>query len=162
MQDEQASQHRPATGGISADVAQGQPAADMAQGQPAAEAASDQPAAGTAQGQRAADAAQEDQRAADAASPASSANPASSASSANPASTVAAAQRQPTGEARVDQAMASLDELHRLPVTEHPPVFEQVHRRLREVLGELDPGPDGGTPAAGRAGPAAAHRRPDR
>ena len=153
MQDEQASQHRPATGGISADVAQGQPAADVAQGQQAAEAASDQPAAGTAQGQRVADAAQEDQRAADAASPASSADP---------ASTVAAAQRQPTGEARVDQAMASLDELHRLPVTEHPPVFEQVHRRLREVLGELDPGPDGGTPAAGGAGPAAAHRRPDR
>jgi hypothetical protein len=144
MQDEQASQHRPATGGISADVAQGQPAADVV---------SDQPAAGTAQGQRAADAAQEDQRAADAASPASSANP---------AGTVAAAQRQPTGEARVDQAMASLDELHRLPVTEHPPVFEQVHRRLREVLGELDPGPDGGTPAAGSAGPAAVHRRQDR
>jgi hypothetical protein len=132
MQDEQASQHRPATGGISADAAQGQPAA------------------GAVQGQRAADAAQEDQRATDAASPAS------------PASTIAAAQRQPTGEARVDEAMASLDELHRLPVTEHPPVFEQVHRRLREVLGELDPGPDGGRPAADGAGPAAAHHRPDR
>ncbi len=74
-----------------------------------------------------------------------------------------ASQHRPaTGEARVDEAMASLDELHRLPVTEHPPVFEQVHRRLREVLGELDPGPDGGTPAAGSAGPAAAHHRPDR
>jgi hypothetical protein len=144
MQDEQASQHRPATGGISADVAQGQPAADVAQGQPAADVAQAQPAA---------DAAHEDQRAADAASPASSADP---------ASTVAAAQRQPTGEPRVDEAMASLDKLHRLPVTEHPPVFEQVHRRLREVLGELDPGQDGGTPAAGSAGPAAAHRRPDR
>ncbi len=153
MQDEQASKHRPATGGISADAAQGQPAADPVQGQRAADAAQGQPAADPVQGQRAADAAQEDQRAADAASPASSASP---------ASPVAAAQRQPTGEARVDEAMASLDELHRLPVTEHPPVFEQVHRRLREVLGELDPGPDGGTPAAGSAGPAAAHHRPDR
>lgn len=54
------------------------------------------------------------------------------------------AQQQPpaTGEARVDAALARLDELPALPVTEHPAVFEHVHRRLREVLGELDTGPD--------------------
>jgi hypothetical protein len=55
---------------------------------------------------------------------------------------VAQPQQPPaTGEARVDAAMARLDELPALPVTEHPAVFEQVHRRLREVLGELDTSP---------------------
>jgi hypothetical protein len=69
------------------------------------------------------------------------------------------AQRCPaTGETRVDEALASLDELAGLPVTEHPAVFEQVHRRLREVLGELDTEESAGSPAgpgtAGTAGPA--------
>jgi hypothetical protein len=50
-------------------------------------------------------------------------------------------QRPATGEPRVDEALARLDELAGLPVTEHGEVFEHVHRRLREVLGELDPGP---------------------
>ena len=65
------------------------------------------------------------------------------------------AQRCPaTGDSRVDEALASLDELAGLPVTEHPAVFEQVHRRLREVLGELDTGPDSAGPrAAGEAAP---------
>ena len=61
-----------------------------------------------------------------------------------------ASQRRPaTGESRVDEALAKLDELAGLPVTEHPAVFEQVHRRLREVLGELDSGAPGGAGAPG-------------
>ena len=65
-----------------------------------------------------------------------------------------ASQRRPaTGENRVDEALAKLDELAGLPVTEHPAVFEQVHRRLREVLGELDSGEPGGAGAPGRPGP---------
>jgi hypothetical protein len=46
-----------------------------------------------------------------------------------------------TGEPRVDDALDRLNDLAGLPVTEHRAVFEHVHRRLREVLGELDPGP---------------------
>jgi hypothetical protein len=49
-------------------------------------------------------------------------------------------QRPATGEPRVDAALARLDELEGLPVTEHRAVFEDVHRRLRDVLGELDTG----------------------
>jgi len=72
------------------------------------------------------------------------------------------AQRCPaTGDTRVDEALANLDELTGLPVTEHPAVFEQVHRRLREVLGELDTEESSaGSPA--RPGEAAAQRRPGR
>lgn len=51
-----------------------------------------------------------------------------------------AGQRPATGEPRVDAALARLDELEGLPVTEHRAVFEDVHRRLRDVLGELDTG----------------------
>ncbi len=52
----------------------------------------------------------------------------------------AAAVDQPsTGDARVDEALSRLDELAGLPVAEHPAVFEQVHRRLAEALGELGP-----------------------
>jgi hypothetical protein len=59
-----------------------------------------------------------------------------------------------TGEPRVDAALARLEELEELPVTEHRAVFEDVHRRLSDVLGELEAG-------QGRAaGQAAA--RPDR
>jgi|SRR5580700_3226549 hypothetical protein len=46
--------------------------------------------------------------------------------------------RPSTGEPRVDAALARLDELEGRPVTEHRAVFEDVHRRLRDVLGELD------------------------
>ncbi len=49
-------------------------------------------------------------------------------------------QRPVTGEPRVDAALARLDELPELPVTEHRAVFEHVHRSLSEVLGELDTG----------------------
>ena len=51
-----------------------------------------------------------------------------------------AGQRQATGQPRVDEALQKLDELAELPVSEHPAVFEHVHDRLRDVLGELDSG----------------------
>jgi hypothetical protein len=47
-------------------------------------------------------------------------------------------QRAATGEPRVDAALARLDELAGHPVSEHRAIFEDVHRRLRDVLGELD------------------------
>jgi hypothetical protein len=47
-------------------------------------------------------------------------------------------QRTATGEPRVDVALARLDELAERPVTEHRAIFEDVHRRLKDVLGELD------------------------
>lgn len=43
-----------------------------------------------------------------------------------------------TGDARVDEAVARLADLAELPVAEHPPVFEYVHERLTEALGDLD------------------------
>jgi hypothetical protein len=52
-----------------------------------------------------------------------------------------------TGEPRVDAALKLLDGLPGLPVSEHSEVFEQVHARLSDVLGELDSGPAG--PAGG-------------
>lgn len=52
-----------------------------------------------------------------------------------------------TGDARVDEALSRLDGLAGLPVAEHPAVFEYVHDRLAEALGDLDmgghAGPDG-------------------
>ena len=47
-------------------------------------------------------------------------------------------ERPATGEPRVDAALARLDELAGRPVTEHRAIFDAVHRRLRDVLGELD------------------------
>jgi hypothetical protein len=52
-----------------------------------------------------------------------------------------------TGEERVDQAVAGLDQLAGLPPDEHVAVFEDTHARLRQVLSELDSGP---ADAAGR------------
>jgi hypothetical protein len=50
--------------------------------------------------------------------------------------------RPSTGDARVDDAVARLDDLAALPVAEHVAVFEYVHERLTEALGDLDvPGP---------------------
>jgi hypothetical protein len=64
-----------------------------------------------------------------------------------------AAQRLVTGQPSVDAALARLDELPELPVTEHRAVFEHVHRSLSEVLGELDAGlPPGGRAAGGAEG----------
>lgn len=69
-----------------------------------------------------------------------------------------AGERRPaTGEPRVDAALARLDELAGSPVSEHRAVFEDVHRRLRDVLGELDtreqnPGSQSAAGAERRAG----------
>jgi hypothetical protein len=67
----------------------------------------------------------------------------------------AAGTRPSTGDDRVDEAVARLADLAELPVAEHPGVFEYVHERLTEALGELDvrdpagPGGPGGTGGAG-------------
>ena len=67
-----------------------------------------------------------------------------------------AESRPSTGEPRVDAALGRLDELAGRPVTEHRAVFEDVHRRLRDVLGELDSRPPqaagDGADAASRPG----------
>jgi hypothetical protein len=52
-----------------------------------------------------------------------------------------------TGDARVDEAIAPLDRLAGAALDEHPAIFEEVHDRLRGVLGELNPGQPGGTGA---------------
>ena len=46
--------------------------------------------------------------------------------------------RLSTGDPRVDDAVARLDDLAGLPVAEHLAVFEYVHERLTEALGDLD------------------------
>lgn len=48
---------------------------------------------------------------------------------------------RPTGDSRVDEAIAALASLGETALEEHPPVFEAVQDRLREILGEL--GEDG-------------------
>jgi hypothetical protein len=48
-----------------------------------------------------------------------------------------------SGEPRVDAALALLDRLPDLPVSEHAELFEQVHAQLSEVLGDLDSGSAG-------------------
>jgi hypothetical protein len=58
-----------------------------------------------------------------------------------------------TGDARVDEAIAPLGELADVPLEDHPAIFERIHDRLREVLGELNPGPAGSSGSAGPAGP---------
>ena len=54
-----------------------------------------------------------------------------------------------TGDPRVDEAVRRFDELPVLPVGEHPAVFEYVHERLIEVLGDLDVGPGASGEARG-------------
>jgi hypothetical protein len=48
--------------------------------------------------------------------------------------------RPSTGDTRVDDAVARLDDLAALPLAEHLAVFEYVHERLTEALGDLDVG----------------------
>ena len=43
--------------------------------------------------------------------------------------------RPATGDSRVDEAVSQLEDLAGLPVAEHPAVFERVHQRLTEALG---------------------------
>ncbi|HEU5157140.1 MAG TPA: hypothetical protein VFU43_09090 [Streptosporangiaceae bacterium] len=45
---------------------------------------------------------------------------------------------EPTGDERVDAALARFDELTAAPVAEHVDVFEDVHRRLQDVLAAMD------------------------
>jgi hypothetical protein len=43
-----------------------------------------------------------------------------------------------TGDDRVDTSVAILARLPGIPVDEHVAVLEEVHGRLRDILGELD------------------------
>jgi len=56
----------------------------------------------------------------------------------------------PTGDPRVDEAIAGLSDLDQTNLDDRPAVLEEVHDRLREILGELGD--------AGRPGPAAPAR----
>jgi hypothetical protein len=47
----------------------------------------------------------------------------------------------PTGDEGVDDAVAGLSRLQGQPVDEHVAVLEEVHGRLRDILGELNEGP---------------------
>ena len=49
-----------------------------------------------------------------------------------------AATPEPTGDDRVDAAVARLADLDALPVAAHPAVYEQVHRTLDEALAHPD------------------------
>ena len=55
----------------------------------------------------------------------------------------------PTGDARVDQAIEGLSDLDQIDLDERPAVLEEVHDRLREILGELGEAGRPGPPAAG-------------
>ena len=63
-----------------------------------------------------------------------------------------AADAAPTGDARVDDAVAGLNRLEGRPVDEHVAILEEVHGRLRDILGELDEAP-GPPQATGSTGP---------
>jgi hypothetical protein len=59
----------------------------------------------------------------------------------------------PTGDPRVDVAIAGLSDLDQIDLDDRPAVLEEVHDRLREILGELgDAGRAGSGPAG--SGPA--------
>jgi hypothetical protein len=50
----------------------------------------------------------------------------------------------PTGDLRVDAAIGGLASLADMDLDERPTILEEVHERLREILGELgDPGRPG-------------------
>ena len=48
----------------------------------------------------------------------------------------------PTGDDRVDAAVAGLRRLPGTPADEHVAVLEEVHGQLRDILGELNEGQD--------------------
>ena len=54
-----------------------------------------------------------------------------------PAPAPPSAQLPPAGDDRVDAAVAGLRRLPGLPPDEHVAVLEEVHGRLRDILGEL-------------------------
>ena len=51
-----------------------------------------------------------------------------------------AAEPPPTGDGRVDAALAGLSRLAGAPAEEHVAVLEEVHGRLRDILGEASEG----------------------
>jgi hypothetical protein len=51
-------------------------------------------------------------------------------------------QPPPTGDPRVDDALAGLSRLPGTPADEHVAVLEEAYGRLRDILGELDAEPD--------------------
>jgi hypothetical protein len=53
---------------------------------------------------------------------------------------VAPGEAPPTGDDRVDDAVAGLSRLPGKSVDEHVAVLEDVHGRLRDILGELNEG----------------------
>ena len=61
-----------------------------------------------------------------------------------------AAELPPTGDDRVDAAVAILGRLPGKPADEHVAVLEEVHGRLRDILGELNEGPERPDLAEGR------------
>jgi hypothetical protein len=62
------------------------------------------------------------------------------------------ADAAPTGDARVDEAVAGLNRLTGRSADEHVAVLEEVHGRLRDILGELDETPEPPQTAAGSTG----------
>ncbi|HTU04589.1 MAG TPA: hypothetical protein VMG13_03460 [Trebonia sp.] len=58
-----------------------------------------------------------------------------------------------TGDSRVDEAIAGLAAVEELPLDDRPAALEEVHDRLREILGELgEPGRPGRTGEQGELG----------
>jgi hypothetical protein len=51
-----------------------------------------------------------------------------------------AGELPPTGDDRVDAAVAGLSRLAGAPADEHVAVLEEVHGRLRDILGEVSEG----------------------
>lgn len=45
---------------------------------------------------------------------------------------------QTTGDERVDSALAGLGALEETPLTGHPVIFQDVHRRLQDALTGID------------------------
>lgn len=39
-----------------------------------------------------------------------------------------------TGNARINEAIANLDQLDELPIEEHPAIFDEIHAGLRDAL----------------------------
>jgi hypothetical protein len=67
----------------------------------------------------------------------------------NPSSERTVVSLPPTGDDQVDDAVAGLSRLPGLPADAHVTVLEEVHGRLRDILGELSEGSRG----PGRSGP---------
>jgi hypothetical protein len=54
----------------------------------------------------------------------------------------AGADLPPTGDDKVDEAVAALSRLPGTPADEHVAVLEEVHGQLRDILGEVAEGSD--------------------